>query len=232
MIDNSQSTPSFTVVLQDTKSAEWGWQLAGSNCRLVNGGTVAYRNHRMNITSADINTYIINTSPSDTIIPELGLDRLGYTTTGWNMVTSSGGTETMTATTATGPFGYLANEITLVSSGSAQALVSNVTSLTTIKADPNVIKVRPGELFWLSCQMQIVSGTNGYLIGNFYTTSGTLIGATVVADISSISPSGAVAWTLVEGPLLAPATAAYMVVGCQANIATVLFTDIRVHRAG
>lgn len=231
MIDVSSAAAGFTVVLQDTTSSEWNWNLVGSTARLVNGGVVSYRNHRMQKTAAagfDNNYYVLNTNPTDSLIPDLTLDHMGYTTTGWiNNIITGGGTNTLTNSTATAPGGgYLGSQLTLVASGTSRAQSGDPTSLTTIKAAMQ--RVRPNELYWLSAWVRITAGSNANLMCAFYSILGTDLGIVEAADGTAI---GSNVWTFVEGPILTPASAAYMAIGVQANIATVEFTDVRIRRA-
>lgn len=227
MCDATAANALFQVNLNGCIVSEWRWSLAGNNIRLVNGGVPNYRNVRMNITAADGNWYTINTGPTESMLPPLQLDNLGYTLTGWIFNLIGGGGSSLTNTTSAGPPGYLASQLTLVATGTAQAVTGDPTSLATIKA--TMQRVQPGELYWPSCWIKMnTGGTGASLVANFYNLAGALLGTVAVADISGI---GTNVWTYVEGPLIPPALSAYMAVGVQGNVATVLLTDLRVRRA-
>ena len=223
---SANATLPFETVLQDSASTEWPWVLAGSNCRLVQGGQVSYRNHRYNSTAGDPNTYLLNTSPTESMIPELTLDALGYTTTGWILNVSFGGGSALNLTTSAGPTGYLAAQLQLVATGISTAQNGDPTSLTTIKA--TMQRVRPGELYWIAGWINPSSGTACGLMANFYTLAGAANGTTAVTDGSALTLN---TWTYVEGPFVVPAGTAYMAIGVLGNVTTFEFTDIRVRRA-
>lgn len=222
----------FSVVLQDCTSTEWGWALSGANCRLVAPNpalTVCYKNHRMNITQADPNVYVLNTQPMDSMIPELTLDYLGYTTTGWTLNINFGGGTTLAASTLAGPAykTYLAAQLTLTASGAATAQNGDPTSLTTIKS--SMQRVRPGELYWISGWINQTSGTSSGLAAMFYSLTGSQVTQQLVSDVSALGANGT--WTFIEGPITVPATAAYMAPAVYGSASVVAFTDMRVRRA-
>lgn len=220
----TSASAAFEVDLNMCTSFEWGWLMAGANCKLVAGCVARYTNHRLSITAADANVYLIN-NPKVSLYPEATLDHLGYTTTGWVLETISGGGTTLLNTTNAGPTGYLASQLTLHATGQARAWSGDPTSLATLKT--TAIRVRPGDAFWLSGQVQSNGGTV-QLAASFYTLAGAAISVVPVADATSI---GSGAWVSAEGPLVAPATAAYMIVGLQGIVSDVQFTDVRLQRA-
>jgi hypothetical protein len=234
----SSATMAFETILSDTESYEWRYNLIGADVRLVEcaqpNAVVRYKNHRMNITGSDTNVYILNNTPTDSILDVVDFDHIGYFTTGWTLTQDFGGGTSLTATTNAGPLGYPSNQIQLLAPSGQQAIgtFGNPSSLANLKA--TAIFVRPGDLYWVSAWCQMVTGTGGKLSARFFTTSGSAVstgtggGADVyIADSGSITTS----WKLIEAPLVAPSTAAFMCVGLFANNGTIALTDLRVRRA-
>lgn len=224
----------FATILEDSYSTEWAWTLVGNNCRLVTsnpGGTVSYRNHRMNITAADPYTYRID-SPGDSLLDGLAatFDRLGYSTNGWTETVIGGAGTTFTNTTNPGPVGYLASQLTLHATGNyTNVTPANPSTLTTLQA--TAFRCTPNEQYWVSCWLKISSGTDGRLGIQFFNLAGTAVGFVFVADYTGI---GSGVWTYVEGPVAVasiPSTAAYMSPTVYGNTSDVQITDLRVRRA-
>jgi hypothetical protein len=219
MISVSASSPTFNVVLCDTRSEEWAWGLTNAfgPVRLIEGGTAVYKNHRLHITANDPNVYNLNT-PIDSILPgTTGFDSYGYFSTlpGWFLATSANGT-TLTQGTAAGPPGFNPSQVHLHATGQAMA-----TSNTAIE-------VRPGELYWMSAWAQIASGTTGQVGVNIGTTTSG-IAFVPIADQTAI---GLGVWTFVEGPIVVPAQGSLMEIGGQMTApGDLLLTDVRVRRA-
>lgn len=231
MIDASAAGSPFEVLLSDTQSYEYRWTQVGANVQLVKlttGGSVRFRNHQMSMTAADPNLWMLNTGPIDSLLEVAGFDPFGYSTTGWNLTTDFGSGMTMTATTNAGPTGYNANQITLAAPSTVQGIASfgNPTSVTTLKS--TALTVRPGELYWLSAWANITSGTGVHLGARFFTSAGAVVSDVVVADSGSI---GSAVWSFVEGPLVVPATAAFMCPCVLAISSTIEVTDMRLMRA-
>lgn len=224
MID-STAAPNFNVVLSDTQSKEWPWNLQGQDIRLVAGGKPVYRNHRMSITAADPNVFTLQTVPFDSLLPTT-FDHLGYTTTGWKLILDSGAGTTMTATTNAGPTGYLAAQITLHATGSAVATNLDATSLATIQNTG--LHVRPGELYWVEGFFNTTSGTAGSVVARGYTLAGALVGDTTIADPVAV---GSGTWKFISGPLVIPATVAYIGVGAKGVLSDIAEIDLRIRRA-
>lgn len=214
----------FEVDFNDTESFEWGFQMAGANCKLIQGCVAKYSNHRFSQT-AGAPVYVLN-NPKVSIIPDMTLDHMGYTTNGWTLTVAFGGGTSLANTSAAGPSGYLPSQLTLVAPGQATALSGDPTSLTTIKATMN--RVFPGERFWLSSQVQMASGTSVQLQASFFNTAGSLVASVLAADTTSI---GTGSWVSAEGGILVPASAAYMAVGVLGNACTVLFTNVKLQLA-
>lgn len=235
MVDGTAS-PTFSVELNDCDSFEWGFGMAGQNCKLIQGCVARYSNHRLSITAADSNVYRLNT-PRVSLLPQanaavstagqpLGaVDPLGYTTDGWVLNAISGSGTTLTNTTNTGPSGYLSSQLTLHATGQAFAVNGDSTSLSTLKT--SALRVRPSEVFWLSSWMN-ASGTNPNLVASFYDITGAAVSTTKVADTTGI---GSGVWTFAEGPLPVPASSAYMLVGVEGIATDIQFTDFRLQRA-
>lgn len=223
MVDGT-SAPAFEVDLNNCASFEWGWQMAGANCKLVAGCAARYSNHRLNITAADPNVYLLN-DPRISLLPEATLDHLGYTTTGWILETISGGGTTLANTTNVGPTGYLASQLTLHATGQARAWFGDPSTLASLKS--TALRVKPGNTFWLGSQVKASGGTV-QLLASFYDITGAAVSTVLAADATSI---GAGAWVFAEGPIAAPSTAAYMIAGMQGIVSDVQFTDLRVQRA-
>jgi hypothetical protein len=180
----------------------------------------------MRITASDPNTYVICNNPSDSMVPPLTLDNLGYTSMGWKLNMLSGRDATLLNTADEGPKGYLPSQLTLSTSGAAQALCGDPTNLETLQS--TCMRVRPGELYWASCWIKNSTATGVFLLANMYTLTGTLLKTPRIADIGSIDTGS---WSYVEGPLAVPETAAYLSFGVQANSGAVLLTDLRIARA-
>lgn len=224
----ANATLPFTTLMMNTQSFEWAWKLVGGAARLVSGGAVSYRNHRLSITAADPNVYQIN-SPGDSLLDGLGFgfDPKGYDPATWVFNLVSGGGSTLTNTTNTGPPGYLASQLTLHATGNfATARLTNSTSLATIKT--SAFRVEPNEFYWISCWMKISAGADARLGCEFWNLAAGALSSVYAADGTGI---GNGVWTFVEGPLQVPATAAYMSPSVYANTADVQFTDIRIRRA-
>jgi len=226
MID-STAAPDFQILLNDTTSSEWKWQLVFSNVRLVEGGQVRYHNHRMSITATDPNTYVLTTNPTPSLLSDTQVDHLGYTATGWTLVVSFGAGTTLQNTTVAGPTGYLASQLSLVATGAATALSGNPTNISTIQG--SMLRVTPTDLFWVSAWIQIATGgSQAVLSANFYSLIGALVSQVGIANQASIVTG---VWTYVEGPATVPAGSAYMAIGISGTTSTVRFTDVRVGRA-
>jgi hypothetical protein len=220
----------FTTLMMNTQSFEWAWKLVGGTARLVIGGSVVYKNHRLFISTAgsDQNVYTIN-SPGDSLLDGLGFgfDRLGYTTTGWVLNLVSGGGSTFTNTTNAGPPGYLASQLTLHATGNfSTARLTTTTNLASIQG--SALRVEPNELYWVSCWLKISAGTDARLGCEFWTLAGAALTSLYAADGTGI---GNGVWRIVEGPINVPATAAYMSPSVYANTADVQITDMRIRRA-
>jgi hypothetical protein len=225
MIDGTLA-PAFEVILTDSISREYSFAMQGANVKLISGCIATYANHSYQQFSGQP-IYKINTRPRNSIIPDLTLDHLGYTTTGWILNIIFGGGTTFANTTNVGPTGYLASQLTLTATGQSQAQSGDSTSLTTIKA--TMQRVFPGEQFWLSAWMnQATGGGSAQLIAQLYTLAGASLAAIAVADNTSI---GTNQWVFVEGGFVVPATAAYMAIGVLGITNVLQFTDIRVIRA-
>jgi hypothetical protein len=234
------SSAGFEVELNDCASFEWGFLMAGANCKLIAGCVARYSNHRLQITDGsaggDSNIYFIN-SPKASILPEANAtastagqpagacDHMGYTTNGWVLDVISGGGSTLTVTTNAGPTGYLASQLTCHATGQSLVFNGDPSTLTSLKA--SALRVRPGEAYWLSAWLN-ASGTNPALLAAYYTLAGVSVSNQLVADATSI---GTGAWVFGEGPLIVPATAAYMLIGVQGVVTDVQFTDVRLQRA-
>lgn len=231
IIDASAATGVLDILLSDTQSFEYRWTQISADVRLVKPGaqtTVRYKNHRMSMTAADANVYMLNTSPTDSILDITAFDRLGYTTNGWKETPDFGGATALTVTTNAGPAGYLASQLQLAAPSGQQAIATygDPTSLATLKT--SAIFVHPGDLYWVAAWCQAVSGTSAKLSARFFTITGTAVSDVAIADTGSI-PTGS--WKYIEGPLVVPATAAYMCLGLFANASTILLTDLRLRRA-
>jgi hypothetical protein len=232
MIDCSDTTEPFEVLLNDTESYEYRWIQSGADVRIVKPGsatTVRYRNHRMNMTAADTNVYMLNTFPTDSMLEGVGFDRLGYTTTGWTLTQITGSGSTMSATTNTGPTGYNAAQLTLTAASSyeAQATYGNPGSQADLQG--SALHVAPGELYWVSCWANLSTGSTGTVIADCYKASGSGVGATTLADSGSI-PQGS--WKFIEMPFVVPALTAYVCFGVRASTGGAIeITDLRVRRA-
>lgn len=220
----TSASSAFEVELNNCASFEWGFVMAGANCKLIQGCVARYSNHRLSITAADSNVYLLN-DPRVSLYPEATLDHLGYVATTWVLETISGAGTTLTNTTNAGPTGYLASQLTLHATNQARAWSGDPTSLTTLKA--TALRVRPGNVFWLSAWMQS-NGGSVQLLASFYTLAGVAVSTVSAADTTSI---GSGAWVFAEGPIAAPATAAYMIAGVQGIVSDVQFTDFRLQRA-
>jgi hypothetical protein len=234
LIDASGVVGAFEIILADTESFEYRWTCVGADVRLVKPSsttTVRYKNHRMNMTAADTNVYILNTGPTDSILDITAFDRLGYTTNGWNLFQDFGGGTTLTVTTAAGPTGYLASQIQLLAPAGQQAIGTygnpNAVTLTNLKT--SAVFVHPGDLYWVGAWCNEITGTGGKLSARFFTLAGAIVSDVPIADSGSI-PSAS--WKYVEGPLVVPATSAYMCLGLFANNGTIALTDLRLRRAG
>lgn len=232
-LSNTQGTANatmpFETFLANTKSFEWPWRLAAANNRLVNcnaNSIARYRNHRLNISSADPNIYLLNTNTTESLLDIIGFDRLGYTTNGWVLNNLFGSSTTMTATTNTGPSKYNAAQITLHATGNAEAVYGDPTSLTTLKA--TAFRVAPGDLYWISAWCNNSAGTGGTLVVDFFNSAGTGTSRVVVADSSSIPANS---WGFVEGPVAVPAASAYACPGVFGNVSDIQVTDLRFRRA-
>lgn len=224
MVD-ATAAPNFIVLLNGSSSKEWPWNLQGQDIRLVAGGKPVYHNHRMNITAADPNTFNINTSPFDSLLPT-SFDHLGYTTTGWKLITDFGAGTTMTATANAGPAGYLAAQITLHATGAAVATNLDATNLAAIQGSS--LHVRPGERYWVEVQANTSAGAAGSVVARGYNLAGALVSDTVIADPVAV---GANAWKFISGPLVIPATVAYIGVGVKGSLSDVQAADLRIRRA-
>jgi len=230
MIDCS-AAGAFEVSLNSTQSSEWPWRKANGNASLVkrnNAGTtvVHYRNHRMSITAADPISYILNTDPTDSLLSSSQVDHMGYTTVGWKLLASAGGT-TLASTTSKGPINYLAGQLTLKANGQALVISGDPTSLSAIQH--SMLRVRPGEGYWISGWIKMAAGKQSALIASFYALNGEVVSINPIADQNSI---GHDVWTLSEGPIAVPVAAAYMAIGISSpGAAEILFTDMRVRRA-
>jgi len=230
MIDCS-GTGAFEVDLSNTRSSEWPWRKASGNSSLVkrnDAGTtvVRYRNHRMSITAADPYSYILDTDPAGSLLSDSQVDHMGYTMTGWKLIASADGT-TLASTTSKGPADYLAGQLTLKANGHAIVLSGDPTNLSTIQH--SMLRVRPGEGYWISGWIRMATGKQSALIASFYALNGEVVSINPIADQNSI---GHDVWTLSEGPITAPAAAAYMAIGISSpGAAEILFTDMRVRRA-
>jgi hypothetical protein len=230
MIDCS-GTGAFEVGLNNTQSSEWPWRKANGNSSLVkrnDAGTtvVRYRNHRMSITAADPYSYILDTDPTDSLLSGSQVDHMGYTTAGWKLIASADGT-ILASTTSKGPVSYLAGQLTLKANGPAIVISGDPTNLSTIQH--SMLRVRPGEGYWISSWMRMAAGKQSALIASFYALNGEAVSSNPIADQNSI---GHDVWTLSEGPITVPAAAAYMAIGVSSpGAAEILFTDMRVRRA-
>ena len=232
----TSASAGFNVSLNNCTSFEWGWAMAGANVKLIVGAVANYNNHRLSITAADPNVYFINT-PRVSILPEANAavstagqppgscDPMLYTLNGWLIDVISGGGSTLTVTTNAGPTGYLATQATLHATGQSLAFNGDPSTLASLKT--SALRVRPGETYWLSCWVN-ASGTNAALLAAFFNLAGASVSNQLVADSTSIGQS---AWVFAEGPVVVPATCAYMLVGVQGVVTDVQFTDIRLQRA-
>lgn len=230
MIDASRAGI-FEVVLANTMSKEWRWSLMGADIRLVittpgNGTVARYRNHRMQMTAGDPHVYMINSQPTESILGRNGFDHLGYTTDGWTLTNHYGAGTTMGVTTDAGPPGYNASQITLHATGNAQATFGDPSSRASLQK--TAVRVRPGELYWISAMCSNSAGSGGSVIVDFYDSIGAAVQTLRVADSGSI-PSGS--WTQVEAPVAVPAKAAYACPGVFGNVASISITDLRMSRA-
>lgn len=235
MVDDSAAASTFRTVFNNTESFEWRWSLLGGNVRLTKSGIAVFNRHRLSITAADLSVYVLDNCANTNLLDGLSFDRLGYTTTGWNLFQDFGAGTTLTVSTATGPAGYLASQIQLAAPTTQQAIGTygnpNTVTLTNLKA--SALKVRPGELYWCSAWANNSAGTGGKLLMRFYTLTGTVVGDVNFADSGSIP---AASWSFIEGPVTVPATAAYAVVGALCNggggiTNTILVTDLQCRRA-
>jgi hypothetical protein len=224
MIDCSANA-AFEVILQNTQSFEWRWSLINGDVRLVKGGIPRYMNHRMSITASDPNVYILR-SPSDSLLDGTIVDRLGYTVSGWHLTVDFGAGSGCVVSSNAGPSGYLASQLTLTSPGNAVANIADTSSLSTIQS--TAIHVAPKDLYWASCWVYLLAGSNARLTVRFFTLGGAYLVEQVIADSSSIAPA---TWAFVEGPVFVPASAAYMAPGVFGSTTTVQFTDLRIRRA-
>ena len=233
MINASAANPLFQIILEDSISKEWRWQLTGVDCRLIQGGVQHYLNHRMQMTATvgtgyDNNWYILNNSPNLNLVEGLGFDRLGYTTTGWALVNNSGAA-TMTATTTTGPSGYNAAQITLTAaSANSRATYGDSTSLASLRS--TALHIGPTELYWLSAWIMLASGASASLSAYAFDNTGAFVNTITVAD-QTVLVAGK--WKFVEGPVnfAATPTGAYMVAGVAAVNSVIAVTDLRIRRA-
>lgn len=225
-IVDSSANSSFRTLMSNTQSFEWRWSLIGGDVRLVKGGVSQYDNHALSITVADSNIYILKTLPTDSLLDGSSFDRLGYTTTGWTLTNDFGGGTTVTVTSVAGPTGYLAQQVTLHATGQSLMGPGDATSLATIKS--SMLRVRPGELYWMAANCNISTGTTAQLQARFYDLTGALVSDVAVADSGGI---GTGSWKFVEGPLVVPATAAYMNPSVRGNVSDVRATDLRIRRA-
>jgi hypothetical protein len=229
MIDASVAG-AFTVSLSGCITKEWSWNTVNGNTRLVkttdgNGTLVRYRDHIMQKTAQaafDTNIYAFD-SPGDSMLDGSTFDRLGYSTTGWELVIVNGGGTTMTNTTAAGPTGYNAKQIQLLATGN-YSVISPSTH----------IPCAPGELFWVSCWINTISGGNGKLVLRCFDTSNTEIfsagqPAIILADSGSIPAN---TWTFCESPSGSlPTGTAYVAPAIYGNTSTVIATDMRIRHA-
>lgn len=224
-VDARAANPAFEVILNDCQSYEWRWSLISGDVRLVLGGVPRYARHRLSITAADPNVYMLTTAPTDSLLDGAGVDRFGYSLRGWYGHNDFGSSFSF-SNAGSGPPGYLSSSFALSSSGQGVANTVDPTSLATLIA--TALYVRPGDLFLLESWVQIVSGTNVRLTARFYDISGALLSETVVADsVAAITTS----WKFIQGLLAVPQSAAYMGVGVFANLSSAQWTDFRVTRA-
>jgi hypothetical protein len=180
----------------------------------------------MSITAAAPNSYILDTDPTDSLLSGSQVDHMGYTTAGWKLIASADGT-TLASTTSKGPVNYLAGQLTLKANGPAIVMSGDPTNLSTIQH--SMLRVRPGEGYWISSWMRMAAGKQSALIAAFYALNGEAVSSNPIADQNSI---GHGVWTLSEGPITVPAAAAYMAIGVSSpGTAEILFTDMRVRRA-
>jgi hypothetical protein len=228
LIDCSGAS-NFDISFNNTKSSEWAWRQANGNASLVRRGgstVVRYSNHRLSITAADKNIYILNSIPYENLLRADQFDHMGYTTAGWTLTPASTGA-VLSNTSSAGPPNYLPSQLTLKGSGPAVASSGNPTNLSTLQH--SMLRVRPGEVYWISAWIKVASGKRSAFIASFYTISGASILSDEIADQAYI---GSNVWTFCEGPTAVPVDAAYMAVGVSLqSVAEVLFTDVTVRRA-
>jgi hypothetical protein len=242
------ATLPFETIFSDTESFEYRWVMSGADVRLVKNSASSiarYKNHRMNMTGTDTNVWIIDTLPIPVSLFDTQVyDRIGYTLTGWALQQDFGGGTGLSISTSTGPSGYNASEFQLTAaSGTQQAIASFYTTgtgagvtdpptLATLKA--NAYLVTPNDRFWFSAWATITShATAESLNARFYGLTGSSLGDVVLADNGSI-PTGS--WKYVDGPIIPPAGAAYMLLGAKVlsnsgTASTIQWTDLKVKKA-
>lgn len=226
IVDARIAASTFEIFMCGTHSFEWRWSLVGGDSRLVQGGSVRYRNHRMSISAADPNVYVLNTGPTDSLLDGTGFDRLGYTKAGWYLNVDYGAGSKLLNSSVPGPAGYLSSQLSIVATGNAAACIADCSTLDSLRA--NCIRISPRDLFWISCWMNVTAGGNGKLTARFFDLDGKFVAETVVADSGAVFPG---VWKFLEGPLAVPPSAAFMAPGITANESTVSFTDLRLCRA-
>lgn len=247
MID-ATSAGAVEILLKHTKSREWRWVTVGGNARLVtttagNGTLIKYQEHDMNITATDPNIYTVR-SPGDSLLDGYGVvssgaflpfDRLCYTTNGWQLNVVSGSGSSVAVTNSAGPTSsWPAVQLTLTATGNYATADTTGTSPGLAKIQASCLRCQPGELYWVSCWIFIVSGGNGKLGIRVFNSTGTELlnsgqPAIIIADSGSL---GSGSWVFAEGPSGSlPAGASYLTPCVYGSASAVSFTDLRIRRA-
>lgn len=223
---DGSAVPTFEVISNNNVFQEWGFLQNQANVKLIQGCSGRYYKTQYNLTAADANLYVLD-DPRISIFPQNLVDDSGYTTTGWTK-TDSGGSGTLSITTAAGPPSFLASQLQIANgTGQSSVLSGDQTSLTTIKA--TMLRVVPTETYWLSGWLNFTAGgTTAQLVVSFFDLTGAAVSTVVAANNTSIGSGG---WVFVEGGIPVPATAAYAAEGVIVNTGTLKFVRIRLQRA-
>lgn len=222
LVDATAADATFEVCMNGTASVDWRWAVQGADVRLVKGAVARYGHHRMSITDSDSAVYVLN-STAASLLDGRPLDRFGYSTAGWYLHQHSG-TAALTATTHTGPPGYLPAQLSLATTGTAVANHLDTTNPATLGS--SALRVRPGETYMVAAQIRRSAGTDAGITAEFYTPTGQLLRSLVLADRASVTAS----WSDVQAPLAIPAGAGFLGLGIHAIASSVLWTDFRITR--
>src|SRR6202021_3267032 len=95
------------------------------------------------------------------------------------------------------------------------------TNISTIQN--SMVRVRPGEGYWISAWIKMAAGKQSALIASFYALNGEVVSINPIADQNSI---GHDVWTLSEGPITVPVAAAYMAIGISSPGAAGIFLNV------